>query len=225
MPATIVLLACGDATTTEDKDLTDGLSDNIGEVEIEDGALADPIDIDAEAMQIDDYVKLHLDAEIAASSEDLDYENGQMYYYSILDVKGGYAKVEGMMEGWYEFALWRMASGSDLVGVTSAACGPICDYSYDFYEHKEGAKEKVTADVIPWEAVDRHKDEIWTKVTEKYKEMDYPDDCQLWFNLPQSGTSMIVDISVGSNEYEHSLLKLSWDKSKFSVAEYYKEIK
>lgn len=176
-------------------------------------------------MQIDDYAALLLEADIKASSDEMSYENGDQHFFQINDVKGGYAEVTGAYEGAYEFALWRMADGSDLVGQTSRFCGPVCGYSHQFFKFDaEGNKTDVTTDILPWKEIDAHKENMAEAIREK-EELEYEEDVDLWFQLPRKGTSMEVSISMGANEIEAPMMKLSWDKEKFSVEAKYMDWK
>ena len=173
--------------------------------------------------QIDNYAENLVNAKIAENSDAM-MEEGTMYYYSAINKKGGYASVTGMFEGWYEFVLWRMANGNDLIGYESVGCGPVCDYTFAFYEFEDGKKREVTSEVIPLTEMDEFSDGIYPQIIEKYPNMEYPQDWFYKYEFPQEGTSMTVHYVVGAEEFEMPMFKLSWDRSKFSIEETYDEI-
>lgn len=215
------MIGCsGDASSAA----IDGNESATAEVE---NPVADSSDVVAQeapagsGLQINDYVEKHLQSTVAKNSDEMDYEAGDIYFYSVLDVKGGYAEVNGAFEGVMHFCLWRMDNGNDLFAYSSASCGPVCDYSFEMWECKDGEfGDPVTRQLLPWDDMKKYQNKIWEGVMSRY-EVDRGDGCQFDFKLPQKGTSMEVWISVGANDYEFPLLLLSWDKKKFSIKEKY----
>jgi hypothetical protein len=117
-----------------------------------------------------------------------------------------------------------MADGDDLVGFMSVGCGPACDYYFEFYKGQgKEIKQIEYTEILPIQ-------EIENMLTERHQEIlnreieigfDYPEDVQVYYRFPKKGTSMEVDIIVGADELQEPLLKLSWNKSKFSIEKKY----
>ncbi len=174
--------------------------------------------------QIDDYAEFLLNARIVSSADSMNYENGDMYYYERLSINGGYARITGAFEGVIEFGLWRMGNGNDLIGRTDMGCGPVCDYSFSFFEQDKNNGIEVTESIIPLNSMDEHQEKVYELVLEKYPEIEYPEDKQYRFFMPPHGTSMNVNLVVGADEVEVPLLQLGWDQSKFFIEALYETI-
>lgn len=229
LPLVLSLIACGEnGASVEDKE-TEEVSENPGSNLSEDTEEIDSTvevrePVDTENWQINDYAEFLLNRKIAANAEELEEHLDLIFYYSTLDLKGGYAYVTGWFEGWHEFVLWRMKNGNDLVGFLSAGCGPVCEYDFKFYEFENGEKTDVTKVVIPFDQMDGHAKDMHRKFIEKNGEPEYPDDWFYKFKFPQKGTSMMVDLIIGAEEGEMPLFKLGWDKEKFFIEEKYDKI-
>ena len=234
---TMALLIFGCGSETEPN--ADGIVDVFDSVDnlLDSAVVAEEISENLEAKfipenpdgvwQIDDYAELYLNTKVYLNHDDIDYSiDGTYYYYSELDKKGGFANVTGAFEGWYEFVIWRMADGSDLLGVMSAGCGPVCSYSFKWFIGDNGKLEDVGFDqIFPGKEINAHRDEMHKKILDKHPDLDYPEDADLIYEFPKKGTSMEVVISIGAEEIQLPIMLLSWDKQRFSVAEYYHEIK
>ena len=221
----ICLVGCGDDGKASIED--NGETENSSEEEV--SVLEEPTDIYEEpneehVWQINNYAEYFLESKIAKNSEEMDWEAGEMWYYETLDLKGGFARVEGAVEGNYEFAVWRMANGNDLIGKTALGCGPICEYSYYFYEQFKGEGSEVTQEILPNDEIEKHRLKIHNLIKDSYENLDNPEDSQLHFFLPQKGTSMLVNIVVGADEVDVPLLKLKWNKKQFLIDEVYDDI-
>ncbi|MEO9531272.1 MAG: hypothetical protein ABJG68_11890 [Crocinitomicaceae bacterium] len=178
--------------------------------------------------QIDDYAEMFIGGEIAATAEESNMENAVGWFYQELDLAGGFASVTGAIEGWNEYVIWRMTDGDDLIGTMSVGCGPVCDYAFTFYKGKgKDASPIEMTEIMPMNEIEAHKKEMHEKVLndDKYGGFDYPEDAQLYFRFPQKGTSMEVDLIVGADELQTTILELTWDKTKFSIKKKYTEIK
>lgn len=171
--------------------------------------------------QIDDYVNLLMDSYIQLSTEPATTND---WFFDTLDIKGGFASTRGAVEGWQEFALWRMSDGNDLVIAMLVGCGPACDYTYQFYVGKgRNIKAYSETQLVPLTEIEEHKKGIIPKIIEAYP-VDYPEDDQLVYNLPQKGTGMRVDVVVGADEIRVPILFLKWDGNSFSIHEKYTAI-
>lgn len=223
----ILLFSCGNTTDNTNDTSIDSTTtiDANNETTIESGT-TDSAQIQViplkEKNQVTDYVEHFLGAKVFEDREKMNYENGDMHFYEILDVKNGFARVTGAYEGSYDFAIWRMANGNDLVGKTSKGCGPVCDYDFNFYEIANMESKDVTETILPMSEINSHHEKIRKEITRIYAIED--EESQLLFKLPQKGTSMDVYISMNYNEIEFPILNLSWNKEKFVIAKKIEEI-
>jgi len=220
----LFIYACGSSETTSPEDkiiedsatavipATDTIQKMIGLPEIQEGQVELK-----EKNQVNDYAEYFLQAKVFDDHTKMNYEQGDMHYYEVLDIKNGYAKVTGAYEGSYTFAIWRMANGNDLVGKTSMSCGPVCDYTYEFFEITPDGDLNVTKTVLPQKEISEHCKFMVDKAMAEEK-MDQSVKSQMLFELPQQGTDIQVYLSLNSNELEFPLLTLSWDKSKFTIS-------
>lgn len=225
----LILVACsGESTTDENIEIISEDSSSAETVEeIEDYAEVETNYEEPEeghVWQINNYVEYLLNAKVFDDPEEMDYEAGDMWYYERLNINGGYARVTGAIEGNMEFGLWRMDNGHDLIGKTSMGCGPVCDYSYTFYELDKNKGGEVSEDILPMKSIEEHQAKVYKLVIEKYPDLEYPDDQQLRLFIPQGGTSMKVNLVVGADEVEVPLLKLAWDKQRFFVEALYENV-
>lgn len=181
--------------------------------------------VEIDEWQINHYAEYILNEKIAESAESYDVSRGDNLYYETLDAAGGFANVTGAFEGWHEFVLWRMDSGEDLVIQMTVGCGPVCDYDFKFFKGNGNEIAEIKPDLImPMGEITTHQNLMHTKALEKYPDLDYAEDCQLVFNLPQKGTSIEVDIVIGADEVQVPILQLGWNKSTFFVNELYESI-
>ncbi|MBK7093967.1 MAG: DUF3256 family protein [Saprospiraceae bacterium] len=66
-----------------------------------------------------------------------DLEQGIYYFFEILDLKNGYLKLSGAMEGHIQMCYWNMEDKSKLIAVYQEGCGPGCYVEkFDFYRYK-----------------------------------------------------------------------------------------
>lgn len=172
--------------------------------------------------QIDDYATFLIDESIADSPSDAE---GFDHYYTRKEVKKGYAKVEGAIEGFYEFALWRMTDGDDLVGKLEVGCGPVCSYESTFYKGKGNElKPYDQSFLFPLQEMNEHKEAMIKKALVRHPTIEYHEDSQLIYNMPVNGTGMRVDLVLGADELRIPLLFLSWDGSAFSLKTKYTKV-
>jgi len=226
----LLLLSCGgtndesfgaNETNTDTVLTTDGLHDSNSTNSIDNSEQIQIIPL-KEKNQITDYVEHFLGGKVFEDKEKMDFKKGDIHFYEILDVKNGFARVTGYYEASYDFAVWRMANGNDLVGKTSKSCGPVCDYAFNFFEIANIDAKDVTETILPMNELNSHSAKIRKKVTDRYVIED--EESQLIFMLPQKGTSMDVYISMNYNEIEFPILNLSWNKEKFVIAKKIEEI-
>lgn len=235
IPLTLILFACGSESSTEGSSEDTVTVDTTSEAEATEEVVAGdnftelteyiPENKDGN-WQIDDYVEIFTQGKV--------YKNGEAYsesedwsssFYEILDISGGYARITGGYEGWSEYVLWRMKDGTDLLGTMSAGCGPVCEYNYKFYKCQGPEMNEVSrATIFPMAQIDDHREVMHEKIKNNIDYLDYPDDWQYIYRLPQKGTSMQVDLMVGPEEVTVPLVLLSWDKERFDIEEKYTEI-
>jgi len=156
--------------------------------------------------------------------ESADIAEMDEWYYLIKDEKGGFVSITGAVEGWKEYALWRMEDGKDLIGVMTVECGGACGYHFEFYK---GSGEAITlcdpSSILPIADLEVQRQLLYPKVIEAYP-VDYPDDSEIVYSFPQEGTSMDVDLIVGADEIRVKLAQLSWNKTKFFIEKTYEEV-
>ena len=174
--------------------------------------------------QIDDYAESILGSKIYKDVDSKPEQDGSIIYYQTLDLKGGYAVVTGPFEGYHEFALWRTDKGYDVIGKLTVGCGPVCDYESRFFERDGEHGSENTETIVPWDEINKHAEKLLPRILETYKGIEYSEDHQIVFNLPQKGTSMEVDLVVGADEVRVPILNLGWNKSEFYVLELYEEL-
>lgn len=233
--ACFILISCGAESAGEDQsdeaevDATVNAVKDSSEVEVlEEAADYVPENVDG-LWQIDDYAELMKGKKIYNSHEDIpDGEWSNNEFFQELDLKGGFASVTGAYEGWSEYVIWRMTENRTLLGTMSAGCGPVCSYSFQFYifdDKNEIISDEAGSEVLPLEEMAIHEEKLLKKVLEKYPDLEYPEDHGPKYSFPRKGTSMTVDLLVGADEIQIPMLKLSWNKMKFEIDEYYEEVK
>lgn len=223
------LMACGGEETADEAAENESTVDTQEEEAIEENVVDDeelymPENEDGQ-WQINDYAEMFAGGKIYNSTDEMpEDEIGMHSYYQKLDIAGGYASVTGAYEGWSEYVLWRMADGRDLLGTMSAGCGPACSYTFNFYICEQEKTKKVNMqEMFPMDEMHEHRDMMREKALEKW-ELDYPEDFAYIYKFPQKGTSMQVDMMLGADEIHVPILKLSWNKEKFSIEELYTDL-
>jgi hypothetical protein len=222
----LILTACGssenqDSTTADDSASRETDTAVTVEAEINE-PIHETIEL-KEKNQVNDYAEYFLQAKVFEDPSSMDFEKGDMHYYETLDLKNGYAAITGAYEGSYQFAIWRMANGNDLVGKTSSECGPGCNYKFTLYEITKDGDIDVTEALIPMDDIEKQRQKLESKAKAEGK-MEEEFNSQLKFILPQKGTSMDVYLSMNLNELEFPIVTLSWDRSKFTISKKFEEI-
>lgn len=173
-------------------------------------------------MQIDEYVEFLLGDKVSKEPPSGNV-TGMGYFYSDLDVKGGYAEVSGAFEGGMTYVLWRMENGADLIGRTNYECGPVCGYDYEFWIFENENQREAKAEVLPLKEMESHFKSVEKAMIQKYPDLEDPEG-QYMLTLPKKGTSIIVNMSINLNDFEFPIMELSWDKTKFSVSKKYDDL-
>jgi hypothetical protein len=223
---TLILAACG---SSENQDSTTAAHSNSPETDAAVNVESEIIETNKETIelkeknQVNNYAEYFLQAKVFEDRALMDFEKGDMHYYEILDLKNGYASVTGYYEGSYQFAIWRMANGNDLVGKTSSECGPGCNYKFSLYEITKDGDIDVTDALIPMDDIEKQRQKLESRAKAEGR-MEEEFSSQLKFILPQKGTSMDVYLSMNLNELEFPVVTLTWDKSKFTISKKFEEI-
>lgn len=221
----VLLFSCGESVSEQSEDP----QSSVEEISKDSSSLnTDTLMVEEEQWQIDQYVEFLVGEEVHNSPQEFDWDDEKMHwYFKELDLAGGYAKIEGAVEGWEEFVLYRMESGEDLVLKKSVTCGPVCDYYQTFFKGKREDMKQIEFDVIlPMEKLDEHRDKISEMALERLEyPLDYPEFSQYDFLFPKKGTTLKIDLVLGADELRMALADLSWDKSIFSIEQLYETLK
>lgn len=175
------------------------------------------------------YASIHMYAErllgmkIMEHQEDVNFDQGKLYYYKTKDLEGNYVKVGGGYGPDYEMAMWKMDNGHDLVGVTSDNCAPVCSYECSFFEFTDSDSIEVTTEIFPLKKMVKHLRKTKRKFLKKNPDVKY-DRSQFKFILPHNEGIVNVFFSSNLNQNEFPLLDLEWKGDKFRIQKKYKEI-
>jgi hypothetical protein len=138
--------------------------------------------------------------------------------FSIKDIENGYLQVDGRIEGYMAFALFRGES-SDWLIEEQTGCGPECEQaSLMAYKLESGkVQEKLKlADLYPRKAVGSFVDKQTKALARRY-----PNEKEIkpWFKLPKAGTSIEILLLVGSRQVPgagaYRIGALNWNKKSF----------
>lgn len=109
------------------------------------------------------------------------------------DVKNGYLKLVGNMEGFIELCFWKTANGKQLIAVYHEACGPGCNVeSLKFYDY-DGKKftPKPLTEILPFDLTQAFDAFLLTRQSLKF--MDANDvTAGLTFELPRVGKNILM---------------------------------
>jgi len=151
-----------------------------------------------------------------------DYQGFKDFQFTTKDVANGYLNFTAGFAGLIEMALWREASGNDLVGIAEVHCDldttSLCSQSIAFYHFEGGRKIGVTEQVLPLNEVEAH----YKEMAKEWKGKQTPNtifDETLWYVIPQKGTAITVALFINQNQPEGeakiTIGELAWDKTKF----------
>lgn len=169
------------------------------------------------------YAERLLGMKILESKDEINFDQGKLYYYKEKDLEGDYVKVSGGYGPDYEMAMWKMDSGKDLVGVTSDNCAPVCSYECSFYAFTDADSVEVTTQIFPLKKMVKQLRKSKKKFLKKNPEIK-EDNAQFKFVLPHNEGVLKVFISLNMNRNEFQLMDLEWNGDKFAVQKKYKEI-
>lgn len=218
----LFFISCSDTSSNSEKLKEVDIPKDTIVTEVLEEEFANEMFLNGDKWEINDYASEILSEPIAS---DMDQANDNEWFYDWLDIPAGYVTVRGPIEGWHEFVLWRMDNGKDLVIQMTVGCGPACDYTFAFYEGNGLKVEPVSPqDYIPVAELESQKDEMVKKALLDFT-VDYPEDSQIVYNLPQEGTSIQVDVVIGADEIRFPLAMLGWDGMSFYILEKFEEVK
>lgn len=118
-------------------------------------------------------------------------QNKLTYSFSNVDIKNGYLRLVGGMEGFLEMCYWNLRSGQKLIAVYQEGCGPVCYVEeFDFYIY-DGKKYTPLnfKNVIPDIRQNFFKDNYINNHTKMEKEGII---ASLLFELPRKGKNIIA---------------------------------
>lgn len=135
------------------------------------------------------------------------------------DIKNGYLKVTGAMEGYYIFALFK-SPDADWIIQQNSGCGPECNQTFKVYKFVNGKLEptKKFESLYLKNKVDLHIVSLLNKLPKGHTN----EDLQSWLRLPKTGTS--IDILILEQNPGHTSGKvgvyqagrLDWNGSGFN---------
>ena len=134
------------------------------------------------------------------------------------DIKNGYLRATGAIEGYYVFALFKSPSADWLIEQRTG-CGPECDQTFEVYRFVNGKREKTKTleSLYPQRKVADHVAGLIKKLPKGHT----GEALQTWFRLPKSGTS--IDVLIVEQNPGHTVGKvgvyeagrLTWNGSGF----------
>lgn len=153
---------------------------------------------------------------------------GVLYSFDILDIKNGYLRMIGAMEGHLQMCYWNLKNGNKLIAAYQEACGPECDVeSFDFYNY-----DGKTFTILPLETIipDIYDDFFKINKTKALIDMEKTDvSATLLFELPQNGKNIVAkwgntDSKETYEEYaKGNRMILIWNDGKFDKSKIYWE--
>jgi len=147
-----------------------------------------------------------------------------LYSFDVLDIKNGYLKLIGAMEGHLEMCYWNLKNGKKLIAIYQEGCGPECNIErFDFYNFDGNIFT-----VIPKKSVipDIYDDFFKTDKTFAINEMGKRDiSATLLFELPQKGKD--IKAKWGNTESRETYQEfakgnrmiLKWNDGKFEKSD------
>ena len=116
---------------------------------------------------------------------------GVLYSFEVVDIKNGFLKVIGAMEGHLQMCYWNLKNGNKLIAIYQEGCGPECYVErFDFYNY-----DGKTFTVLPYDKIipDIYDDFFKTDKAKALVDMDTRDiSASLLFDLPQSGKNIVA---------------------------------
>lgn len=105
------------------------------------------------------------------------------------DIKNGYLKITGAMEGYFLFVLFR-GTDADWILEQGSECGPECSQDFKVYKFVGGKlKGQIPFErLYPKKKVEAHLDSLMLKLPKG----STGGDLQSWLRLPRTGTSIEI---------------------------------
>ncbi|PKP18159.1 MAG: hypothetical protein CVU05_14180 [Bacteroidetes bacterium HGW-Bacteroidetes-21] len=136
-------------------------------------------------------IKYSLDNKNAENAyEDIRNYNLQ-YALEIIDIKNGYLKLVGAIEGKWDMCYWNLGNGAKLVVAYEEGCGPVCIVEqFDFYRFENNLFTPLSTNTIIPEI---YNDFFVGNVEQQKKLLDKNDiTATLLFEIPRTGKNIVA---------------------------------
>lgn len=145
-----------------------------------------------------------------------DSKAGRKAAAKIIDLENDYISVQNNdWEGSGAVAVFRTTGGEDLIAVSNAGCGPICDQNFYLLRYQNKTWIDVTKELFPKLDTEKTKAKLITLLKEKGEYN--PDDFSLapFIEIPRIGTTIRI-----YDQYSNiTLAEIGWKKGKFVLQE------
>jgi hypothetical protein len=140
--------------------------------------------------------------------------------FEIVDVKNGYLKIIGGIDGFMEMCYWELSNGKKMLAIYQEGCGPVCEVvRFDFFETDGKTFKKLnTKTIIPNTDKDFYKTDVAT--TDKKMEKEDVIATTL-YRLPRNGKNISVlwgnegDVATYKKYGKGNRMSLIWKNGKF----------
>jgi hypothetical protein len=140
--------------------------------------------------------------------------------FEIVDVKNGYLKIIGGIDGFMEMCYWELSNGKKMLAIYQEGCGPVCEVvRFDFFETDGKTFKKLnTKTIIPNTGKDFYKTD--SKIAEK-KMSEEDLIATTLYRLPRTGKNIMVswgnegDIDAYKKYGKGNKMALVWKNGKF----------
>lgn len=135
-----------------------------------------------------------------------------------LDLKNDYIKINNRSwDGGGAMAVFRTTNGDDLIAISNAGCGPLCNQNFYLLRYKGGTWTDVTAKMLPSIEEDTAKEKLITYLKETGTSNENKEDLDFapMIEIPQFGTTMKY-----FDQYSNTVIyEIKWRKGNFSLQE------
>jgi len=149
-----------------------------------------------------------------------------LYSFDVVDIKNGFLKVIGAMEGHLQMCYWNLKNGNKLIAVYQEGCGPECYVErFDFYNY-----DGKTFTVRPYEKTvpEIYDDFFKADKAKALTDMETLDiSASLLFELPRTGKNIIAkwgnteDKEIYKEYAKGNRMVLLWDDGTFKKSDIY----
>jgi len=153
-------------------------------------------------------------------------QGGILYSFEVADIKNGFLKLAGAMEGSLQLCYWKLDNGDKMIAVYQEGCGPECYVErFDFYTY-----DGKTFSILPYEKVipDIYHDFFKKDIAAALSDMEMlAISASLLFELPREGKNILA--KWGNSEekvtYEEfargDRMVLIWNNGRFEKGKLY----